>query len=169
MRQSLWAFSLGFYGLPGVAAACLRCQDEADADVNLLLLLLWKAGSGIRVAQPDIESLDTLVRDWREHVVKPLRQLRRRLKTVDGDLFAEAASLREMIKAAELEAERQEQEALSRHALSVAHEQTSSADEAARANVAAYEAVIGRTLPADAVGVLLTALASLPGGYRTNS
>jgi uncharacterized protein (TIGR02444 family) len=165
----MWAFSLRFYGLPGVAPACLRCQDEAAADVNLLLLLLWKARSGIRVAQSEIESLEKFVRNWREHVVQPLRQIRRHLKTVDGDPFADAASLRATIKGAELEAERQEQEALSRHALSVAHEPTSSPDEAARANLAAYEAVIGRALPSDAVGVLLTALASLPGGYRTNS
>jgi uncharacterized protein (TIGR02444 family) len=35
-----WRFSLDLYGRPGVAPACLALQDEAGADVNLVLYLL---------------------------------------------------------------------------------------------------------------------------------
>src|SRR5436305_5642034 len=114
MPATLWTFSLHFYALPGVAPACLRCQDEAGADVNLMLYLLWEARSGVRVAPAGIASIDAEVRDWREQVVQPLRSVRRYLKTV-GEPFEEAAKLREAIKSAELDAERQEQETLSRH------------------------------------------------------
>ncbi len=168
MPVTLWTFSLHFYALPGVAPACLRCQDEAGADVNLMLYLLWEARSGIRVAPAEIESIDAVVRDWREQVVQPLRSVRRYLKTV-SEPFEEAAKLREAIKSAELEAERQEQETLSRHAPIVSPETRLPRDEAARANLAAYAAVIGCTLPEDAVAALLAAFASLPDDYRTNS
>ena len=168
MLATLWTFSLRFYALPGVAPACLRCQDEAGADVNLMLYLLWKAHSGIRVVPAEIESLDAQVRDWREHVVQPLRSVRRYLKSI-SEPFEDAAKLRDAIKSAELEAERQEQKALSRQALMVARETMLPRDEAARANLAAYAAVIGRTLPNDAVAALLAAFASLSDDYRTNS
>ena len=140
--------------------------------MNLVLLLLWKAHSGIQVAQADIESLDRLVRDWREYVVRPLRHVRRHLKTVDNDAFDQAARLRKTIKAAELEAERQEQEALSHDVISLAQSigrDILPSHEAARSNLAAYEAVIMSRLPADAVDALLASLASLPNSYPTNS
>jgi uncharacterized protein (TIGR02444 family) len=50
MTEQLWDFSLRIYGLPGIAPACLRCQDDAGADVNMILLLLWTAKGGVRLA-----------------------------------------------------------------------------------------------------------------------
>ncbi len=54
MEKPFWTFSLEFYGLPDVAPACLRCQDEAGADVNLILFVLWRAASGVRVAEAEL-------------------------------------------------------------------------------------------------------------------
>ena len=51
MDKRFWDFSLNIYGVPGVAPACLRCQDEAGADVNLILFLLWRAAAGYRPAE----------------------------------------------------------------------------------------------------------------------
>jgi len=42
-ESPFWRFSLRFYSRPGVAAACLALQDEAGADVNLMLFLLFLA------------------------------------------------------------------------------------------------------------------------------
>ena len=49
--DALWAFSLQAYARPGAAPACLRCQDEAGADVNIVLFLLWHAARGRAVAR----------------------------------------------------------------------------------------------------------------------
>ena len=74
MDMRLWDFSLEIYRLPGVAPACLLCQDEAGADVNLILFLLWRAVARCRLAEGEIASLDALVAPWREHIVEGLEQ-----------------------------------------------------------------------------------------------
>ena len=156
MSGRFWDFSLEIYRRPEVASACLRCQDEAGADVNLILFLLWRAMSGLRLAEGEIASLDEKVAWWREHVVKPLRTLRRNLKSRTLD---QGGAFRERIKAAELEAERIEQEALSRTVVDAARSAPRLAPgDAARANLQAYAAIIGRPLPEQAVNALLEAL-----------
>ena len=39
--DGFWAFSLVFYGQPGVHEACLALQDDFGADVNLALMCAW--------------------------------------------------------------------------------------------------------------------------------
>jgi uncharacterized protein (TIGR02444 family) len=161
MSDRFWDFSLEIYRRPEVASACLRCQDEAGADVNLVLFLLWRAAAGCRLAEAEIASLDEKVSFWREHVVKPLRTLRRTLKSRTLD---QSGAFRERVKAAELEAERIKQEALSRTVADAARSATRLAPgDAARANLRAYAALIGRPLPERAVDALLEALQSSTG------
>src|SRR3954469_17211982 len=139
MDRQFWDFSLAIYALPGIASACLQCQDEAEADVNLILFLLWRAVAGYRLAENEIASLDEQVAPWRERIVKPLRAIRRELKFSDLD---KSGAFRERIKAAELEAERIEQEALSCAVAREARpERALPPVEAARANLRAYAAV----------------------------
>src|SRR5436305_14768174 len=76
-----WRFSLQFYRQPGVADACIALQEEAGVDVNLLLFLLWLAGKARTLVAAEVASLDQRVADWRESTVKPLRAIRRDLKT----------------------------------------------------------------------------------------
>lgn len=100
---ALWAFATRVYAGPGVAAACLQLQDEAGADVCLLLGALWSAVEGPGLLQgAELDALDRAAAPWRENVVQPLRQARRWLK---AEGFA-ADPLREAIKAGELQAER---------------------------------------------------------------
>ncbi len=106
-----WAFSLDFYARPGVAEACLALQDEADADVNLILFCLWHgiAGHG-RLDRAALETAQDRVRSVRTDLVLPLRALRRHLK----DDFTGAPpdwreALRRHVADAELEAEHLEQ------------------------------------------------------------
>jgi uncharacterized protein (TIGR02444 family) len=140
--SAFWRFSLRFYALPDVAPACIVLQDEAGVDVNLLLFLLFLAESGRVVTQDDITRLDRDIAPWREHVVEPLRALRRRLKTGVGDIIPPASEgLRNMVKKIELEAERLEQGRLEAHASNLGKPATR--DAAALANLAAYAEHLG--------------------------
>lgn len=104
-EDSLWQFSLATYARPGVADACLDLQDRFGADVNLLLFALWAgAVCGVRLGHAELDRLKAEAAAWHHPVVVPLRAVRRHLKGVPG-----AETLRESIKAAELESERLEQ------------------------------------------------------------
>ena len=98
-EEELWAFTLSFYALPGVAECCLRLQEEAGVDVNLLLTGLWLGLSG-RGALPPEWQADGSLRGWREEVIQPLRGLRRLLKGRGEDNF------REEVRRLELASER---------------------------------------------------------------
>jgi uncharacterized protein (TIGR02444 family) len=156
-----WRFSLQFYRLPKVADACIALQEEAGVDVNLLLFLLWQARQRRRLSMIDVTLLETQVAPWRDLAVIPLRNVRRALRSPPALLDAATAeSFRNRIKAVELEAERLQQEAM--FALAPVGSQASSANEAACANVAAYEAVLNAKFPQAAAATVLAAFASLP-------
>src|SRR4249920_218886 len=76
----LWRFSLGLYRAPGVADACLRLQDEAGADVNIVFFLLWNASQKRQFSAADVKATDAAVAGWREAAVVPMREIRRSLK-----------------------------------------------------------------------------------------
>lgn len=153
-ENALWAFSLAFYARPGVAAACLALQDEAGADVNLSLYLLWCAATRRPLDGAAIAAADRRVADWRASVVEPLRAARRAMK---ADLLAGVATgdLRERVKAIELESERLVQAAL--FAAAPAPGAIDDPTEAAAASLALYAAHLGRALPPDPVRTLLDA------------
>jgi uncharacterized protein (TIGR02444 family) len=138
--SAFWQFSLRFYALPDVAPACLALQDEANVDVNLLLLLLFLADNGRAVARDDVAHLDAAIAPWRAEVVEPLRALRRRLKTGIGE-FPPSEPFRNMVKKVELEAERLEQGRLEKAASNLGN--LADRLSAAHANLAAYEAHLG--------------------------
>jgi uncharacterized protein (TIGR02444 family) len=157
-----WQFSLSLYGEAAVAEACLQLQDEAGADVNLLLFLLWRAAKGRRLSEAEVTAVEEAVSAWRAEVVGPLRGVRRWLKHHDGLVAAEAAeALRQEVKRLELESERLQQQTMAALAHAAAPgEPAASPRQAAEASLAAYEAVRGRALPAAPVAVLLDRLAA---------
>lgn len=107
--QNLWNFSLDLYDREGVASACLNLQDEFGFDVNLILFCLWFAEQHGKVDQKLMRAAVQLSNDWRSDIVQPLRIVRRRLKA--GANKSQAIDeLREDIKAAELAAEKLQQE-----------------------------------------------------------
>lgn len=158
-----WRFSLNFYRQPGVGDACIALQDGAGIDVNLLLFLLWQARQNRTFATADIDELDRRIGTWRDMTVVPLRKIRRALKSppvpVEGAI---AEAFRNKIKAVELEAERLQQEAMYQmsHTLPIGRPATSPRD-AARDNVASYEASCGKPFPKAAVETLLSVFARL--------
>jgi uncharacterized protein (TIGR02444 family) len=155
-----WRFSLAFYRDEGVAQACLELQDDCGVDVNLLLFLLWMANTQRRLAVGEIRALNDRLSHWRAQVIEPLRAMRRMLKD-DAPLIepAKAESFRTRVKALELEAERLQQEAM--YALSdrIASDQAASRQDAARANVTAYQNIKGHAFTTESVEILLRALA----------
>jgi uncharacterized protein (TIGR02444 family) len=151
-----WRFSLNFYRQAGIAEACIALQDDCGVDVNLMLFLLWLAAGGRQLSMDNIKELDAAVRDWRKLTIIPIRDIRRKLKAAPTIVEAgEQEAFRTRIKALELEAERLQQEALYRRSGS-APRGSEEPPAAARANLAAYERVLGARFPKAAVDCLVS-------------
>ena len=106
-----WDFSLATYGREGVADACIALQEAHGADVNILLFCAWAGRNGVRLDRAQIEAACETVRGWHEDIVRPLRSVRRRLKTaVDDDApGALQSALRARVQKIEIDAEHIEQ------------------------------------------------------------
>lgn len=161
-----WRFSLYFYRQSGVSDACIALQDDCGVDVNLLLFLFWLAADGRRLSADEVKKLDEKVRDWRNFTIIPIRAARRQLKgapTLVDPIKQEA--FRTTVKAVELEAERLQQEALYAFTQSAPLGTPAAPPAAARANVAAYERVLGLSLPKKSVDVLIGAFEAIEHRY----
>jgi len=114
LADEFWAFSLDLYAQPGVAAACLRLQDEQGLDVNVLLLCCWLARSGRgRLSEDDLAAAEARATPWRRDIVAPLRAVRRALKSMpDGGPGSGIPALYDELKRLELGAEREAQRRL---------------------------------------------------------
>ncbi|WP_395945093.1 TIGR02444 family protein [Brevundimonas sp.] len=109
----LWDWAVAAYGAPGVGEACLALQDNNDQNVPLLLWSAWIAATGRRPDEDTIEAACDTARAWDGVVVAPLRTMRRTLKAPVPDIDdGPRESVRNRIKALELEAEKHLLEAL---------------------------------------------------------
>jgi len=157
-----WRFSLHFYRQPGVSDACIALQDGCGVDVNLLLFLLWLASDEQLLSADEVKKLDDQVRDWRNLTIIPIRDTRRKLKGAHTLIeTGKQEVFRNKVKAIELEAERLQQEALYAFALSGPLGSRATTKAAVRANVSAYERVVGAAFPGRAVDVLVAAFDSI--------
>lgn len=101
----LWTFALACYASPGVETACLELQNQG-ADVCLLLCGAWLQARGVACSQARLQALTALAAPWRGDVIEPLRGLRQAWRSqAEQDLALH--SLREAMKALELQAERE--------------------------------------------------------------
>ncbi len=106
-EPDLWRFALAVYGAEGVAANCLQLQETHGADVPLLLCALWMARRGARLDAAGMARLARAVGPWHAEVVQPLRAVRQRMKSGPSPApSARTETLRDAVKAAELNAER---------------------------------------------------------------
>lgn len=81
LPHPFWNFSLELYAGEGVAEACLDLQERRGCDVNILLFCCWLGASG----RPTLtaERLRAILKAsdlWQAEVVRPLREVRKRLK-----------------------------------------------------------------------------------------
>ncbi|NUU33725.1 TIGR02444 family protein [Pseudomonas sp. C2B4] len=104
MSSDLWSFSLTLYARPGVEQACLQLQS-AGVNVCLLLCGAWLGQRGVACSEPRLQQLRSVAGPWDADVVQPLRALRTQWKSTAAQ-DAELRTLREQVKALELEAER---------------------------------------------------------------
>jgi uncharacterized protein (TIGR02444 family) len=109
-----WDFALKLYAEPGIADACLSLQAECGVDVMMLLMATFAAvRRGVVLTPPELADMDAACRLWRQQIVLPLRALRTMLKAGPAPAPSERTEkLRSSIKAAELSAERLQNEVL---------------------------------------------------------
>lgn len=133
---SLWSFAVDLYAAPGVAEACLALQDQHGCNVNILLFAAWMGRVQRRSLSPgEMAEAAAIVRDWQAEIVRPLRSVRRRLKTGPAPApSATSEALRARLKAVEIEAERIELATLEAHAAK-RHTRGSSPGEASLQNL----------------------------------
>lgn len=105
MCADLWSFALSTYARPGVETACLHLQEQG-ADVCLLLCGAWLEQRGVAPTNKRIAALNQIAKPWRTQVVEPLRRVRVQWRTM-AQHDESLATLRERVKALELEAERE--------------------------------------------------------------
>jgi uncharacterized protein (TIGR02444 family) len=109
-----WEFSLAIYAQPGVQSACLKLQETQAVDVNVLLYVCWCAWEGRVLEASDLAAVDAAIAAWRRDVVWPIRALRQGLRNYPG-----VETSYQMIKQAELEAERVQQGRMYAHSESI--------------------------------------------------
>ncbi len=154
-----WDQSLRFYTDPETQAACLDLQNRLGGDVNIVLYALYRASKGDQLDFGGLRVADQAVASWRTEVVRPLRQLRRALKSNPHPLSAaDQSRLRDGIKKLELEAEQVQQHYLEGLAISAT---ATSEDLAARANLAAYAAYLEVDPSEPAFAILLNRFEAL--------
>lgn len=100
---NLKGFAISLYAMTGVASACLRLQS-LDEDVCLLLCAAWLHKRQVPCTAERISQLVEVSRPWQKAVVTPLRLIRTDWKRPSASDM-ELATLREKLKALELEAE----------------------------------------------------------------
>jgi uncharacterized protein (TIGR02444 family) len=110
-EDELWTFSVTFYGHRSVSRYCLALQDAWGADVNIILVLLYAATRGIALSADHVSQLDRTCAQWRETVIRPLREARRATKIADLPASVDVYS---MLKSAEIAAEKVAQHILAR-------------------------------------------------------
>src|SRR5262245_35238924 len=83
-QNDFWRFSLAVYGQPGVAGECLGLQDKFGLNINLLLFCAWLGRRGIALTREHLEGASRSIASWHDHVVRPLRRVRRQRKLING-------------------------------------------------------------------------------------
>ena len=101
--MSLWDWTLEAYSRPGVPDATLDLQDNHGQNTAFLLWAIWAEGPSPEALAAGVAAAQA----WDANVLKPIRAVRRALKTtfLSVDDGAREA-LRDDVKAAELRAER---------------------------------------------------------------
>lgn len=104
--NEFWRFSLLVYKQNEVAKECLALQETSGVNVNLLLFCAWIGAQGIALSSENIEAASVAVAAWHETIVRALRGVRQKIKSLGVVGLDE---FRAHVKDIELEAEKIEQ------------------------------------------------------------
>lgn len=107
-EHPFWSFSLRIYSDEEAKSAFLHCQSAFEANVNILLFILWLAdtGQGYLQAQ-DFQTLDSHVLMWHQKLTQSLRQLRKQIS--HSMALKDNTALKQQALATELYSEQIEQ------------------------------------------------------------
>lgn len=119
-NNEFWAASLRLYEQPGMQAQLLELQDQQGLNVNLelLRLVLHKAGSIAPLSEAEYDQLHTAVMQFSRAYTQKVRALRRELTqpqphevSLNNSLLNEKSrkQLKSQLLAAELSLEKEEQ------------------------------------------------------------
>lgn len=98
---------MALYARDGVPDACLHLQERHDLDVNLVLFAAF-VGAELRqrLTPSNLAAARALVGTWHREVVRPLRAVRKRLKTGPAPAPNDTTTqLRRRVQQVEIEAE----------------------------------------------------------------
>jgi uncharacterized protein (TIGR02444 family) len=110
-------FALAVHDVEGVPDACVLLQDRFELDVNVLLLGAYIGVQGRTLTAADVAAARAIIDAWHDEVVRPLRAVRRRLKSGPAPApDSRTASLRRHVAGSELDAELVELDELERWA-----------------------------------------------------
>jgi uncharacterized protein (TIGR02444 family) len=155
----IWDFVLNYYKQQGVSEAAIALQDGIGIDVNMILFLMWLAGSKRTLAEADVKRVGETSHPWQRQVVIPIRAIRRLLKE-NAPLVEQETALayRKKIQALEIEGEQLQLNAMAGLVSGLKPASAPTAGDAARANLAAFAAVTGKPFPQTAVDAFVRAL-----------
>lgn len=88
-----WLYSLEQYKQPGCADFLLNAQDQYHLDINILLFIGWLSTQH-KLFQPSA-SMDE-IHNWQIKNIRPIRQLRQRIKLLTKGPFYEACKQLEL-------------------------------------------------------------------------
>ena len=150
-----WKYSLALYA--NAQQWCLELQDRYGANVNLLLFCCFVGSRGCTLLPQHLDELRALIAGWDDGVVKPLRKIRRSLSA--SDLGSDVSAAKQLVLAAELEAEQQVQQRLHQWWLGWSRPQGVPPEEAVAANLNSYCEQLGvaRPLPDSLIDLALSA------------
>ena len=160
----IWDFVLKFYGRQGVSEACIALQDSVGIDVNMVLFLMWMAAHGRGLAAEDVKTVSEKSHGWQREVVVPIRGVRRLLKANAPLVDAEAAAAyRKKVQAVELEGEQLQLNAMAALSASL-RSSAAQPEQAARANLQAFQQAAGKQFSQAAVDTFARALTEVVDG-----
>lgn len=143
--EAFWGFCLALYARSEVEAACLDLQDNHNLDVMIVLFCLYAGRHGQRIDSDTVTEAVSISRHWGAEIVKPMRMVRRKLKTPPSGVDPhDAYRLRTRLQALEQDAERIQHEQLAR----LLKTGGLASRAAAKANLNAYAEKCGMAAPA---------------------
>ena len=155
--EDFWRFSIRVYRLDRVADSCLALQDRFGVDVNMMLFCCWAGMTIGRLPESTLRAAVAFSTGWSANVVRPLRGVRRWMKSEMGE-----SPLRDAIKRDELQAERIQQETLETRVADLPR--NAPGPTAVRANLDAWLDAVGIGLDDAGVSDLDTVIAASTGG-----